>query len=430
MTTNDRADRFSVVAGRLRYRPRWFPPLFVWPPRSKYEFEADPLGSGANGVTFRVRQRELQSFHVVKLYFPGPGVEQRVEVESRKNADSTLREVAAQVFDRGVFYFPVRIPYVVMENVDSSHTLGSWIRARDEDWAQAQSAMDGRNSPPGDYNDRGPRWDGDRRREVRAECLDLAAGVLGVVISMHGSNVIHGDLNSGNVLIRNTSSDPNVRKQSLRRGPDSIGRKDLGDNPYLNPESSRKVPGTIASVSTRIIDLGASELEGTDQRVGCLRETWFLVENLRQIMKPWFSKSTNLTNSWTRLLKGQIDGVSTFRAGAVDVNPRFLAGDLLRLVCVANLLLGHTHSMRDPVTDAPSSQLSLDEKDLSDLRELIGGPLGQFNSDLVDGATLAALRTLPHRSESYVHWDHVLRFFEADHPGLRRSLASLSDLRS
>lgn len=429
MTTDDRAGRFSVDAGKLRYRPRWLPSLFVWPPQSKYVFDPGPLGSGGNGVTFRVRQRELQSFHVIKLYFPGSGVEERAVLEARKNANPALREVTAQVFDSGVFYFPARIPYVVMENVDSSHTLGSWIKERDEDWAQAQSAMGKRKAPPDDYNHRGPRWEGDRRREVLAECLDLAAGVLGAVISMHGSNVIHGDLNPGNILLRDASSDPNERQQSLRRGPVSDGRKDLDGNPYLQAASSRKVPGTIASVPTRIIDLGTSELKGTDPQVGYVRETWFLVENFRQIMKPWFSKS-NVTNSWTRLIKGHSDGVSTFRAGVDEVDPRILAGALLRLVCVANLLLGHTHSMRDPVTDAPSSQLSLDPKDLSDLRELIDGPLQQFNSDLVDGATLRALRTLPRRSESYVNWNNVLRSFEADHPGLMRSLASLSDLRS
>ncbi|UWD79173.1 hypothetical protein [Curtobacterium flaccumfaciens] len=354
-----------------------------------------------------------------------------MDLEARKNANSALRDVTAQVFDRGLFHFPARIPYVVMESVDSSHTLGSWIEARDRDWAQAQSAMTKRAARHRDYNDRGRNWEGDRRREVMAESLDLAAGVLHVVIRMHRSEVIHGDLNPGNVLIRNTSSDPDDRTRSLRRGPDSIEKEgDLRGNRYLHPESSRKVPGTIQSVPTRIIDLGTSQLEGTEPRVGVLRETWFLVENLRKIMKPWFSKRTTLTNSWTRLRQNRSDIVPTFRAGDDDVDPRALAGDLLRLVCVANLLLGHTHSMRDPMTDAPSSHLTLDEKDLSDLRELMVGPLRQFNSDLIDGETIAALQTLPPRSESYVRWDHVLGFFETEHPALAPSLASLSDLRS
>ena len=72
----------------------------------------------------------------------------------------------------------------------------------------------------------------------------------------------------------------------------------------------------------------------------------------------------------------------------------------------------------------------LGEKDLSELRALMGDPLRQFNSDLIDVETVEALQTLPRRSESYVRWDRVLKFFETDHPALTPSLASLSDLRS
>jgi hypothetical protein len=427
MTKNKEAARFLVKSGQLYFQPVAEDPLPLEPPLHKLKFDSAPLGSGANGVTFRALDETLNAFYVVKLYFPGEGVEERAVLEARKNAKSAIRDVAPQVFSLDHFHSPIRVSYVVMESVSASHTLKSWIGERDKDWRQAQIATEKQGIEFTDYNNRGPSWVGDRKREVLAECLDLAAGVLQMAITMHKRGVIHGDLNPGNVLIQDQGMNSDVR--SLRREPGSREQRELDGNPYLNPLSSRKVPGTITSAPIRIIDFGSSELAGTEPRIGVLRETWFLVDNLQRIMRPWFREAMTLLESWTRLHSFEDgSGVRTFRIDDDDIDPRILAGDLLRLVCVANLLLGHTHSMRDERTDAPSEELVISHLDVADLWELICGDLRQFNSSLVDGETLRALRTLEARNDSFVDWSQVFDYFKQLHPALGESLESLKNL--
>jgi len=417
MAENKDALGISAKSGQLYVQKDGSEPVLLEPVLTHLTFESEPLGRGANGVTFRALDKVLNAFYVVKLYFPRKGVEQRVLLEARKNANSAIREVAAQVFSLGHFSSPNRISYVVMESVSASHTLGSWISERDKDWKQAQIATKNQGSEFADYNNRAPGWVGDREREVLAESLDLAAGFLHIAITMHKNGVIHGDLNPGNVLIQDHSTSRGVK--SLRRAPSAEKERELVKNPYLHPQGSRKVPGTINSLPIRIIDFGSSELDGTEPRIGRLRETWFLVDNVDKIMKPWFPKSMTLSESWTLLhWRRDATGAGTFAIDDGDIDPRIVAGDLLRLVCVANLLLGHANSMRDHRTDAPTDTMAFSYQDLVDLKELIYGDLQQFESSLVDGETLRALRTLGFRSDSLIHWPKVFQYFARLHPAL------------
>jgi hypothetical protein len=426
-------DRFVVKAGRVYFRSRWLGLRRLRPPLRSYRFRENSLGSGANGVVFLAEHKYLGQPHVVKLYFPGAQVHARALLEAQKNANATLREAVAQVHDAGLFLFPFRIPYVVMEKVPSFHTLGSWLQGRDADWDQALTAMSRRRLGDKDYNDRGPAWEGARRRDVLSESIDLGTGLLRTVLLIHDQRIIHGDLNPGNILIMEPDVSQAVNIPSLRRRGGSDEPGGTSENPYLNPRADRKEPGTINSVPVRIIDLGSSQLDGTERQIGVMRESWFLVDDLRKVMKPWFEGKSGLAKAWLKLEQTKDkSGVQTYEdMNGETADPHHLAGDLLRLLCVANLLLGHTHSMRDRTTDRPALSLRLDSTDLAELRELMVDSLAAFRSDLIDGETLMALNKLPYRGvESYVNWHAVLTYFENEHPGLKRSLISLSDIRS
>ena len=79
---------------------------------AQYYFEEEPLGSGANGVTFSVTHKILNVKQVIKIYFPKENekyVSNKAQEEARKNANTTLAGVIAVIFDAGEYTYPCKL---------------------------------------------------------------------------------------------------------------------------------------------------------------------------------------------------------------------------------------------------------------------------------------------------------------------------------
>src|SRR5699024_7025549 len=164
----------------------------------QYAFEDSPLGEGANGVTYRVQHRVLGVNQVVKLYFPGSDVGlHKARLEAVKNSDPRVRDVVAQVHDAGIYRYPTRIAFSVMESVSDIQTLGEWLDQRDAEWIFYRAHVNNTEYSLREKNVQKSVI----QRIVIAEALNVAAGYIGAVVKLHAAGVTHGDLNPGNILI-------------------------------------------------------------------------------------------------------------------------------------------------------------------------------------------------------------------------------------
>ncbi|MDN5605825.1 MAG: hypothetical protein L0G59_10465 [Kocuria sp.] len=291
----------------------------------KYRFDDVQLGSGANGVTYRVRHKHLDLDQVVKLYFPrGPeGFDShgRGQLEARKNAEASLSNAIAVVHDAGVYSYPTMISYSCMESVEGVFTLSEWVNSRRTFLMRAKAEHP------------------ELLVAARADALNVGMGFLKTVLEVFTKGITHGDLNPHNILVYE----------------DALGHQDFADR---YQEITRN--GTIGRLSAsrlKLIDMGSSRLAGTNADVGTMRDAWFVVDNMRKILFPWFDIGGSL-KQWLRCSMVEKEGglkAIFVDAEATDsdsqpgdcfaVNSADIASELVRLLLVLNVALGYGHNL-------------------------------------------------------------------------------------
>lgn len=285
---------------------------------AQYYFEEEPLGSGANGVTFSVTHKILNVKQVIKIYFPKENekyVSNKAQEEARKNANTTLAGVIAVIFDAGEYTYPCKLWYSIMESVSSYCTIKQW-RAKRNNYFQS-------NSKKFDVNN--------------INCLssihtslNLSAGILKAVITLYENNIIHGDLNPGNILwIFNRDS----IDEELRR---------LSSYHY-------RVLGELEPFDIKLIDMGSSKVNPVENS-GRIRDSWKLYEHIKSLLSPLFVQSKMKFEDWFNFELIEVDDsnesgvekiVSIKQNGKVyAINPHELAGDFFRLICVLTIAFG------------------------------------------------------------------------------------------
>lgn len=403
---------FSVENKKLLYNGKLIGASATLPGFPQFDFEENALGEGANGVTFRVQHRTLRVDQVVKLYSPEKaGVAEKALLEAQKNADPRVRDVIAQVHDAGTYRYPEEISYSVMESVSGIQTLKEWLAERDERWESAQTSLD---SDYGSDKAGAHMAKNHRHRLVMAEALNVAAGFVGAVARVHAAGVIHGDLNHGNILILQKAS---------------------SDNPYLQPHSSDTRPGVLNPLPVKVIDLGSSQFADTLPIIGNARENWFLIDNVRKILKPLFENGGSL-KKWILLEHFKLGGeISTFRIPETNYLPvpRELTSEVFRLLCVMNVLLGHLNSARDNATDDPLERVSMDHTDVAILNQLITGRRAELRDGVFDLDVLTVFKALlwpGGGSDTYVRWQAVIEHWGGMHPGFRKYELHQGEIRA
>lgn len=309
----------NVIEGKLYYGDKLVGDSEFVPGFLNYIFDNESLGNGANGVTYGVTHKLLGVRQVIKIYFPKENetdISIKAKEESIKNANTNLLGIVAVTFDAGEYIYPCRLWYSIMESVTSYATIKEWRKVRDNFFPTNEKKFD--------------------INELTClssihTSLNLAAGLLKAIIGLYENDVIHGDLNPGNILwiLEKNNLDETLEKFS---------------------SSSYSVLGELEPFTVKLIDMGASK--ANDYReAGIFRDTYKLFEHMKSLFSPLFMSSKNKFIEWFNFelfeegaLKqygvDKICGVQNDDGKILYVNPSELAGDCFRLVCVLTIAFG------------------------------------------------------------------------------------------
>ncbi len=285
---------------------------------SKYYFDDEPLGRGANGITFSVTHKILNVKQVIKIYFPKEGEDQislKAREEAGKNANTLLSGAIAVIFDAGEYNYPCKLWYSIMENVPSYWTIKQWRANREKYFPSIKNKFDIKSE--------------DCQISIYAS-LNLAAGFLKTVITLYENNIIHGDLNPGNIL---WIFDTDTVDEEMRR---------------LSLCASRL--GELKPFCVRLIDMGASKANDAKQS-GMIRDSWKLYEHMKSFLFPIFVDQKIKFSDWfyfelSEATECQEFGVEKIICVSKNekiylISPQELAGDFFRLICVLTLAFGY-----------------------------------------------------------------------------------------
>lgn len=355
---------------------------------SQYIFDSEPLGMGANGVTYGVTHKFLGVRQVIKIYFPKESetdISLKAKEESIKNANTTLTGIIAVTFDAGEYSFPCRLWYSIMESVTSYATIKEWRKKRNIYFTSNESKFD---------------IEEPMCLSSIHTSLNLAAGLLQSVIGLYENDVIHGDLNPGNILwiLEQENLDKALEKYS---------------------SYNYSVLGELKPYAIKLIDMGASKANDY-KKAGILRDSFKLYEHMKSLLSPLFIASKSKFDEWfnfelfeDKLLcqygVDKICGVKGEDGKIVCIYPDELAGDCFRLVCVLTIALGLISN--SPVKTINSIQLhTMDRNDFYVLMygEQIGGAINAISFDSM--ITLQKMSKM--KSEGcLINWENVWKMY-------------------
>lgn len=92
-TSGEQEKKLKVINGKLYFDGECVGEAKDIAGFTQYYFEEEPLGYGANGVTFCVTHKILNVKQVIKIYFPKENekyVSHKAQEEARKNANTAL----------------------------------------------------------------------------------------------------------------------------------------------------------------------------------------------------------------------------------------------------------------------------------------------------------------------------------------------------
>lgn len=260
-------------------------------PFGKLEFMKQ-IGEGANGRAYKVFHKILQMEQVIKI---SKSDYQKALLEAIKNSSTELSDVIAVVSDAGILCHPENTSYSVMSIVNNSISLKEWIDCRDNLLKFCEDYL--RESPFESFS----YYSG----LIIQASLNLIVCILNSYSKFVQNNIIHGDLNPHNILVRDSIFSAELQRRlveyfkytkeernSLRFSDSPINS--IIDN--LNSIRSRISPGTVSSsiYDVKFIDLGTSQLETTTRELGEQRDVHFILDSTRKLLKPYFTGTSLL----------------------------------------------------------------------------------------------------------------------------------------
>lgn len=335
---------FKVKRGRLYYDNKPIGTCKCHPGFERLYFETEPLSEeGANGVIFRASHRILDIQQAVKVWRPEKASDfRKAENEAKKNANRDLGNSVAHINDAGIYEYPSEIFFAVMEIVNDAKTLKEWIKLRNRSLQELENDA---------------KTDKMRLQTLKlrscAQALNVTSGLLLCVGALYKNDMVHGDLHPGNLLIPDTE----VTRTNLLRFT-NIG-----------------TPGSLTPVDIRIIDIGTSKAVGTNRQIGERRDVDKLIQNTRSILSPLL---THFKTSLTELLtlenvKKKEQCLPTWKHNNTPISPATLAGDLLRLTIVLNIIFGFATNIPDK-----KGYLTLEDQEVNAINESISSKINNM----------------------------------------------------
>lgn len=324
-TSGEQEKKLKVMGGKLYYEGECVGKTKDIAGFEQYYFEEEPLGSGANGVTFSVTHKILNVKQVVKIYFPKENekyVSYKAQEEARKNANTTLAGVIAVIFDAGEYTYPCKLWYSIMESVSSYCTIKQW-RAKRNDYFQS-------NSKQFDVNN------SNCLSSIHTS-LNLSAGILKTVITLYENNIIHGDLNPGNILW-------------------IFNRNSIDEELSFRSSYHYSVLGELEPFDIKLIDMGSSKINPVEN-IGRIRDSWKLYEHIKSLLSPLFVQSKMKFEDWFNFEliavdernKSGVEKIVSIKQNdkVYVINPHELAGDFFRLICVLTIAFGKITNVKN-----------------------------------------------------------------------------------
>ena len=260
-------------------------------PFGKLEFMKQ-IGEGANGRAYKVFHKILQMEQVIKI---SKSDYQKALLEAIKNSSTELSDVIAVVSDAGILCHPENTSYSVMSIVNNSISLKEWIDCRDNLLKFCEDYL--RESPF--------KSSSEYSSLIVQASLNLIICLLNSYSKFVQNNIIHGDLNPHNILVRDSIFSAELQRRLVeyfKYTKEERNSLRISDSPInsiissLNSIRSKISPSTVSSsiYDVKFIDLGTSQLETTTRELGEQRDVLFILDSTRKLLKPYFTGTSLL----------------------------------------------------------------------------------------------------------------------------------------
>ncbi|HEL9628259.1 TPA: hypothetical protein U0J71_001389 [Streptococcus suis] len=244
------------------------------------------LSEGANGITYVARHKFLENFQVIK--FSKTDIQKSL-LEAQKNSNVEISETIASISDLGILSIPSKVCYSVMPMINNSVTLKQWITARDsilELFTHNLSA----------YN----IGDKSGTNAICQLSLNVGSALLFSYSKLIGNHIVHGDLNSKNILVKDKLIDAMLVQtlEEIKNIGQDLTESEVDRASELINSVVDKIKEWIPTVvlgridskiDIKLIDMGTSQFDGANKLIGEQRDNYFLVDSFRKILKPFFS---------------------------------------------------------------------------------------------------------------------------------------------
>lgn len=261
-------DKFTFDDGILKYEGKEISDYSDTYLFSNYYIK-ELLGSGRSAVTFRACNKFLEIDQVIKIY--NPDIPQdKVKKEIQKNSHTKLHSINAVNHEGGEIISPFKTCYAIMENIDGFVTIREWLKNRDDFYATYKSEF------PDGY---------DRiENNIYQQSLSMAATFLKSVQFLISNNIVHGDLNPGNIMVLNSFES---KETMLKHYSDNDNNSTLYST---NSITSRVELGFLHDIPLKFIDMGTSQWGGTTKDIGIDRDCVKIYDTVKRILKPFFNE--------------------------------------------------------------------------------------------------------------------------------------------
>lgn len=376
---------FKVKRGRLYYDNKPIGTCKCHPGFERLRFEDEPLSEeGANGVLFRASHQILNIQQAIKVWRPEKASDfKKAKNEAKKNANRDLGNSVAHINDAGIYEYPSKIFFAVMEIVNNAKTLKEWIKLRNLSLQELESDA---------------KTDKMRLQTLKlrscAQALNVTSGLLLCTSALYENQMTHGDLHAGNLLILDNEK---TRTNLLQF-------TDIG------------TPGSLTPVDIRIIDIGTSEATGTNRQIGEIRDVDKLIQNTRAILSPLLTYFKTSLTEWLTLenVKEKQQSLSIWTHDNTPISPAVLAGDLLRLIIVLNLILGFA-------TNAPNKKgyLALEDEEVAAFNNLFSSKICDMEISFKFGGSQNKLDYFSEISSGLsINWPKVWEIIARKYPAI------------